>query len=199
VARALRGAEPAVQSEVSASRRAWGLISTGLPQTPSPALRTAVAAADERAGALVEPRFVASARTLTGPAAGIGGIYESYERLARQGWRMTDAAVSAIASVPATGVGNTPAKSGTQARGGAAPAQASFARENSPLYIGAIYDGHFDLSLLGKSLLSGYERLGGATAFGRALTQGEINALAAAYSIPAVRLEPHPSGAAKEG
>lgn len=92
---------------------------------------------------------------------------------------MIDATVTAIASAP--------------------PVQASFARENSPLYIDAVYDAHFDLSLLGKSLLSGYERLGGPSAFGATLTQSQVDALAAAYSIPGVRLEPHPSGVAKEG
>jgi len=175
----LRAAEPAVQREVAASRRAWPSIAGGLPQVLPAPLRRAVGAASASATALPEPSFVATARTLTGPAAGIGGIYESYERLATQGWRMTDAALAAIASAP--------------------PAQASFARESSPLYIAAVYDGHFDLSLLGKSLLSGYERLGGPTAFGAALTQAEVNALVAAYSIPGVRLEPHPSGVAKEG
>jgi hypothetical protein len=103
---------------------------------------------------------------------------------------MTDAAVTAIANGSA---GGTPA--GARATLG----QASFARESSPLYIDTIYDAHFDLSLLGKSLLSGYERLGGASAFGGALTQGQVDALAGAYSIPGVRLEPHPSGAAREG
>jgi hypothetical protein len=79
--------------------------------------------------------------------------------------------------------------------GSASLAQANFDRENSPLYIDAIYDGHFNLSLLGKSLTSGYEKLGGASAFGAALTQSQVDALAGAYSIAAMRLVPHPSGA----
>lgn len=175
----MRAAESGVHREVAASRSAWPLIAGGLPQVLPSTLRGTVGTASARANALPEPSFVVSARTLTGPAAGIAGIYESYERLARQGWRLTNATVAAIAS--------------------ASPTVASFARENSPLYIDAIYDGHFDLSLLGKSLVSGYERLGGPAAFGAALTQGEVSALAGAYSIPGVRLEPHPQGAAKEG
>jgi hypothetical protein len=48
-------------------------------------------------------------------------------------------------------------------------------------------------------LVSGYEKLGGPQAFGAALTQAQVNALAGAYSIPAARLEPHPGGIAKNG
>ncbi len=179
VSRALRTAEPAVQREVMASRNAWPLIAGGLPQALPSTLQAAVSAASARAKALPKPSFVANARTLTGPAAGIGGIYENYERLAGQGWQLTQAAIGSILSAP--------------------PTVASFERANSPLYIDAIYDSHFDLSLLGKSLIGGYEKLVGPQAFGTALTQSEIAALAGAYSIPAVRLEPHPFGAAKEG
>jgi hypothetical protein len=179
VASALRVAEPAVMREVAASRGAWPLIAGGLPEALPSTLHTAVSAASARAHALVEPSFVAGARSLTGPASGIGGIYESYERLAQRGWQLTAAAVDTIPS--------------------ASPAVASFERENSSLYVDAIYDAHFDLSLLGKSLVSGYERLGGPAAFGAALTQDEVTALAGAYSIPGVRLEPHPVGGARDG
>ena len=75
---------------------------------------------------------------------------------------------------------------------------ARYSRTNSSFYIDAIYDGHFNLSLVGKSLTAGYEKLGGAGAFGSRLPPSRLAALAAAYSIPAVRLEPHPAGAAKE-
>ena len=74
---------------------------------------------------------------------------------------------------------------------------ATFARANSSLYIDVIYDAHFNLSLLGKSLLDGYRKLGGAKAFGAKLKPGEVASLAAAYSIGAVRLEPHPGKAAE--
>jgi hypothetical protein len=167
-----------VAREVSASRGAWPSIAAGLPRTISPALRAAVGKASASSTALPEPRFLTNVARLTGPAAGIAGIYESYERLAERGWRLTSASIDAIAS--------------------GQPAAASFARENSSVYISAIYDGHFDLSLVGKSLTDGYSRLGGPAAFGASLPPGAISALAAAYSIPSVRLEPHPAGAAKE-
>lgn len=188
----LSGLRPAVEREVASSRVAWPSIAGGLPQTPGSGLHTAVGAANARAKALPEPSFLANARKLTGPASGIAGIYENYEQLAQRGWNLTEAAVQTIASAGSATTNATAASA-------SAAAQASFERANSPLYIDAIYDGHFDLSLLGKSLVSGYEKLGGPEAFGAALTQAQVNALAGAYSIPAVRLEPHPAGVAKDG
>ena len=186
----LSGLEVAVKHEVAASRMAWPAIAGGLPQELRSELSTVVSAANARAKALPEPSFLANARKLTGPASGAAGIYENYEQLAQRGWNLTAAAVQTIASAGSTATDTTATT---------AAAQASFERANSPLYIDAIYDAHFDLSVLGKSLVSGYEKLGGPQAFGAALTQAQVNALAAAYSIPAVRLEPHPAGAAKEG
>jgi hypothetical protein len=121
---------------------------------------------------------MANAQELTGPAAGIAGLYESYDRLAERGWRLTETTITAIATSP--------------------PAVASFERANSPLYIHSIYDSHYNLSLLGKRLAEGYARLGGPSAFGRTLTQTELDSLASAYSIPAVRLEPRPGPGAEE-
>jgi hypothetical protein len=175
----LHALEAPVRREVAASRAAWPAIANGLPTTPSGSLRHAVASASAAARALVEPRFMADARTLTGPASGIAGLYETFSALASRGWRLTETGIAAI-------------QHGT-------PAVARFARGNSSLYIDAIYDGHFDLSLLGKSIVSGYEKLGGAPTFGASLPQSEITALAAAYSIPAVRLEPHPGRVVSEG
>jgi hypothetical protein len=244
----LGGLEGPVGREVAASREAWPLIADGLPRALPSSLRATVRAASARASALPEPSFLANASKLTGPAAGIAGIYENYEQLSRRGWSLTDAAIQTITSVgsdrtkasageagagtnvttvgrrattgpgagtgaeaeaatrPGVGTGAgtdvTTAGAGAEAEAAganASAAQASFERMNSPLYIDAIYDAHFDLSLLGKSLVSGYEKLGGRAAFGAALTQGQVEALARAYSIPAVRLEPHPAGAAKEG
>lgn len=192
VASQLGAIEPAVKREVAASRVAWPSIAGGLPQTPDSGLRTGVGTANTRARALPEPSFLSNASKLTGPASGIAGTYENYEQLAQRGWNLTDAAVQTIANAGSATTNLTAASTSTAA-------QASFERANSPLYIDAIYDGHFDLSLLGKSLLSGYEKLGGPEAFGSALTQAKIKALAGVYSIPAVRLEPHPAGAAKDG
>jgi hypothetical protein len=204
----LRVAEPDVRREVAASRVAWPAIANGLPAVVSPALLTATSAASAHASSaqLPEPAFLARARALTGPAAGIAGIYESYEQLARRGWLLTSTALATIARASgATGMGTA----GTGASGASATvsgatastrqAQASFARANSPLYISAVYDGHFDLSLLGKSLVAGYEKLGGPRAFGAGLTSGEVSALAATYSIQGVRLEPHPGKALERG
>jgi hypothetical protein len=168
-----------VRREVTAARTAWPLIANGLPPALPGTLRAAVGRAVAGAQALAEPPFLANATQITGPAAGIAGLYESYERLAERGWRLTEAGIDAIVS--------------------ANPTAASFERENSPLYIDAIYDSHFNLSLVGKSLMSAYEQLGGPQAFGATLPQSEINALAATYSIPAVRLEPHPGDLAREG
>lgn len=189
----LSALQGAVKREVAASRVAWPQVANGLPHAPGSGLRTAVSAANADARALREPSFLANASRLTGPAAGIAGIYENYEQLAQRGWNLTEAAAQAISNVSPSGTNATTVSARTS------DAQASFARTNSPLYIDAIYDGHFDLSLLGKSLASGYEKLGGPGAFGAALTQSQVNALAGAYSIPAVRLEPHPAGAAKDG
>jgi hypothetical protein len=202
VANELSTLQRAVKREVAASRAAWPSIADGLPPTLPDSLRTAVSATSTSAKALPEPGFLANSSRLTGPAAGLAGIYENYEQLAQRGWTMTNAAVQTIAN--ATANRGAAANQSATANGNAtaharATAQASFERANSPLYIDASYDAHFDLSLLGKSLLSGYEKLGGVQAFGAALTQSQINALAAAYSIPAVRLEPHPAGAAKDG
>jgi hypothetical protein len=185
--------EAAVKHEVAASRLAWPAIAGGLPQAPGNGLRTAVSAANASVKTLPEPSFLANASKLTGPASGIAGIYENYEQLAQRGWNLTEEAVQTISSA-------SPARtSATTAGARTSDAQASFARTNSPFYIDAVYDGHFDLSLLGKSLVSGYEKLGGSEAFGAALTQAQVDALAGVYSIPAVRLAPHPAGAANDG
>jgi hypothetical protein len=188
VADELREVQAPVHREVATSRSAWPLIYNGLPKRMSARLQYKVKAASDVAGALPAPRFMTQQATLTGPASGIAGLYEDYDRLAERGWRLTETTVSGIASGPRS--------------------VAEFVRANSPLYIDSIYDGHFDLSLIGKKLLEGYEKIqdlgkekkfadiGG---FGTALTQREVNALAAAYSIPAVRLEPHPGPGTEEG
>ncbi len=119
-----------------------------------------------------------NAQELTGPAAGIAGLYESYDHLTERGWRLTETTITAIAT-------------GT-------PQVASFERANSPLYIHSIYDSHYSLSLVGQRVIEGYARLGGPSAFGSSLTQAEVDSLASAYSIPAVRLEPRPGPGAEE-
>jgi hypothetical protein len=187
VADELREVQGAVHREVATSRSAWPLIYNGLPTRMSARLQSRVKAASDVAGALPAPRFMTQQATLTGPASGIAGLYEDYDRLAERGWRLTETTVSGIVSGPVS--------------------VARFVRANSPLYIDSIYDGHFDLSLIGKKLLEGYEKIqdlseekkfAGIGGFGSSLTQREVQALAAAYSIPAVRLEPHPGPATEE-
>lgn len=178
----------AVHREVATSRGVWPLIYNGLPARIGVRLQNGVKAASEVAGDLPAPRFMAQQSTLTGPASSIAGLYEDYDRLAERGWRLTETGIAGIVSGPVS--------------------VQRFVRANSPLYIHAIYDGHFDLSLIAKKLLEGYEKIedlseerkfAGIGGFGPSLTQGQVSALAAAYSIPAVRLEPHPGPGTEEG
>jgi hypothetical protein len=173
VVHGLLSAQPGIGREVAASRAAWRAIADGLAPSFSPSLRGQVAVASTQAAALPEPSFLASVKRLTGPAAGLAALYETFARLAERGWRLTDASTASIS--------------------GGSPADASFARGNSSLYIDSIYDAHFDLSLLGKSVVKGYQRLGGPSAFGAKLPPGQIQRVADAYSIPTARLTPHPA------
>jgi hypothetical protein len=188
VAEQLREVQGAVHREVATSRAVWPMIYNGLPRRMSTRLQSGVKATSAVAGALPAPQFMSKQSNLTGPASGIAGLYEDYDRLAERGWRLTETGVAGIVSGPLS--------------------VKRFVRANSALYIDAIYDGHFDLSLIGKKLLDGYEKLeklskqkkfAGIGGFGARLTQRQVEALAAAYSIPAVRLEPHPGPATEAG
>ena len=173
LSRSLRQAESSVQREMTSARIAWPLVANGLPASIPPTTRAQVAAATGAAHAIVLPPLMSAtqARELTGPAAGIAGLFRPFTALTERGWTMTGAAIDQITAGP--------------------PATATFARENVALYIDAIYDGHFDGSLIGKSLLNGYRKLGGGPAFGATLTQAEVDALARAYSPATERLHPH--------
>ncbi len=174
VSRGLRQAERSVGREMAAARIAWPLVANGLPAKIPPGVRPAVSAASAAArGIVVTPLMSETqARSLTGPAAGIAGLFRAFNGLTERGWTLTGAAAEEI-------------------EGGSAAA-ARFARENVALYIDSVYDGHFDATLIGKSLPAGYKKLGGASAFGGALTQAEVDALAGAYSPATERLHPHP-------
>jgi hypothetical protein len=175
VVHGLRQAEASAAREMATARIAWPLVANGLPATAiPPATRTALSAASGAARAIVLPPLMSKerARSLTGPASGITGLFRSFDGLTERGWTLTAAASEEIDSGPAVA--------------------ARFARENVPLYIDSIYDGHFDAALIGKSLLAGYKKLGGAQAFGATLTQAEVDALAGAYSPASERLYPHP-------
>ncbi len=175
VARVLAREEPAIRSEVAATRAAWPLVIDGLPAHTStinitqPAIRAAV----QRATALTLPAIFEEreAGAITGPGSGIGSTYRAFSILAGRGWRMIGADAEAVEHGSATA--------------------ARFARANVALYIESVYDAHYGLGQIGKRLLAGYKTLGGATAFGSAFTQAEANALAGAYSQASDQLRPH--------
>jgi hypothetical protein len=174
VSRALKHVQAPIAREVAATKAAWPLIANGLPAQITTVSRSAQArtAAASAAGLQLPALFSeAQARTLTGPASQISGLMRSYALLSARGWKLLDAAFTQIESAP--------------------PANARFARRNTPLYIESIYDAHFTLAQIGKQLLAGYEKLGGAGDFGSTLTQAEVDALAQAYSEANDRLHPH--------
>jgi hypothetical protein len=173
ISHGLRRAEASTAREMAAARIAWPLVANGLPASIPPATRTALSAAGAAGRAIVLPSLMSEpqSRSLTGQAAGIAGLFQSYSGLTERGWTLTGAAADQIA--------------------GGSPVAARFARENVALYIDAVYDGHFDGGLIGESLLKGYTTLGGAAAFGGALTQAEVDALASAYSPATEQLHPH--------
>jgi hypothetical protein len=175
VSRALATAERPVAVEVAAAKRAWPPIANGLPSGAEAlaSTRVSVAAAATSAARVPTPPALgeAQADSLTGPGAALAGLFRNYIGLSTRGWTLTGAAIDQIEHD--------------------SPAVARFARENVGLYIESIYDGHFDLAQIGKHLTDGYRRLGGPSAFGRALTQDEVEALADAYSEANVRLHPH--------
>jgi hypothetical protein len=140
------------------------------PSREIAARNAAIGAAVARARSL-RLSLVPESQALTGAAAGLAGVYELAAALVAHSWPEIDAAANA-------------------ARHG--PRAAAFLRANANTYIIAVYDGHFDLSLIGKGLRRAYRRLGGPDAFGASLTAAQVRAIAAAYSPRSVRLRPHP-------
>jgi hypothetical protein len=172
--RALKSATGPVGSEVAATKAAWPLIADGLPaDARGLAGSPRIAAATAAAARLRMPVLFgeAQARSLTGPASQLAGLFRSYALLSARGWRLLGAQLTQI--------------------GAGTPAAARFARENAPIYIESIYDGHFTLAQIGKKLRAAYDKLGGPAAFGATLTQGEVDALARNYSEASDRLHPH--------
>jgi hypothetical protein len=174
VSRALTEPERSVAREVVASREAWPSVANGLPGNVSALPRTSIEAAGASAAQVPLPATLdeAQAAALTGPASGLAGLFRAYRGLTTRGWQLIDAAIGQIEH--------------------GSPASASFARANVALYIESIYDGHFDLAQIARKLPVAYRALGGAAAFGAALTQAEVDALAATYSEASDRLHPHP-------
>jgi hypothetical protein len=201
LAHTLRQLQSPTAAEVAAARAAWPSLAGGLPPAVAPALRLEVAAAERHAAALTLPAEVTIEGSVTGPAAELAGMLESYVRLTQRGWQYLAAALAARSATPSAHSATHVRQSAPSAAGDAASASGDvgsaatvrFLRANAPLYIYCVYDGHYHLSLIGKTLQSAYRKLGGAPAFGASLTQSQVEALARAYSISAVLLEPHPA------
>ncbi len=201
LAHTLQRLQSPTAAEVAAARAAWPSVAGGLPNGVVPALRVKVAAAERRAATLVLPAEVTTEGSVTGPAAELAGMLKSYVRLTQRGWQYLAAALAAGSGTSSTHSAAHARRSAPGATRGVAPAPgggessatARFLHANAPLYIYCVYDGHYDLSLIGKVVQSAYLKLGGAPAFGASLTQSQVEVLARAYSIPATRLEPHPA------
>ena len=173
VSRALTSLESPVASEVATAKIAWPLVANGLPAARPSLARPPIAAAAGRAAKITLPGLLeeAQAASLTGPASQLAGLFRTYAGLAARGWALIGSEIDEIEH--------------------GSPVAARFARENVALYIESVYDGHFALSQIGKKLLDAYHKLGGPAAFGRSLSEGEVDALVNAYSEPADRLHPH--------
>ncbi len=170
---ALQGVEQPVAHEVASTKAAWRLIANGLPARTIAIARPSILAAAESAKHVKQPGLFeeSEAASLTGPASQLAGLFSTFSGLASRGWQQIVETIDAIEH--------------------GSPAGARFARENVAFYIDSVYDGHFSLAQIGKKLEDGYHKLGGQAAFGTALSQAEVNALANTYSEAAERLHPH--------
>jgi hypothetical protein len=185
VAHGLHGAEYSISREAHAARAAWPGIAHGLPTRVSPAARALIARSLDRTGRIKTPRFISFAGELTGAAAAIAGLELSYEQLSQRGWTMILAAAQHL--------GGGAESTLRQAAGvPLSPAALRFIRNNASLYIGSVYDGHYNLSVVGERVREAYDELGGASAFGAALTPALVAQLAGFYSPRIVRLTPKP-------
>ncbi len=204
VAQALLARQGAVAHEVAAARLAWPLLDHGIPHASAlrhesthhahdpraqrreralqarrerelkqriAALRQLIALAAVRAQGMYAP-LVAHGEEHTGAGSGIAGVYELGAGLVNHGLAQIEATLNAGKSTP--------------------PAARAFLRQNVDTYIISVYDGNFDLALLGKMLERAYERLGGPKEFRNALTRAQVAEIAHAYAPASERLEPHP-------
>ncbi len=169
--KALGESEASIAAEVAATRKLWSHVADGATGPLEAIVRSPRDA--EGLTRLPVPALFgeAQARSLTGPASQIAGLFRPSALLSTRGWQMLIAGAE-------------------QMQSGSAKA-ARFARENAPLYLESVYDGHFALAQIGKKLLAGYKKLGGPGSFGASLTQAQVDALARAYSEPSIRLYPH--------
>jgi hypothetical protein len=173
VARALSAAAPGVQGEVTATKAAWPLVANGLPRNTSTIARAPIRTATASAAGLKTPALFSehTIGTITGPGSQLAGAFRGFVLLSTRGWQLIGAAIDEIEH--------------------GSPTAARFARANVALYIESVYDAHYSLSQIGKQLLGGYEKLGGAPAFGSSLTPEEVTKLVQAYSEVSDRLYPH--------
>lgn len=104
---------------------------------------------------------------------------------------MTLAAASHLGGSEGSSLGGNAASSSTPL----SPAALRFVRANASLYIGSVYDGHYNLSVVGQRVREAYAQLGGATAFGAALRPALVGQLAQFYSPGVARLAPKPPSA----
>jgi hypothetical protein len=173
VCHTLISAETSVGREVAATKAAWPLVVNGLPADTSAISRPAIQAATEAAAQLPMPVLFEeqTAAALTGPGAGLAGVFRNFGVLTTRGWKLIGAAIDQIEH--------------------GSPTAARFARANVALYIESVYDAHFSLAQIGKLLVAGYEKLGGPAAFAASLTEKEVDGLAQTYSEATDRLHPH--------
>ncbi len=209
VAHALISIRGPLADEVSVAKSVWPLIDRGLPVAPAgdahaggvaprtPGRLTAAirrrAAIRARTAAALAQRYrtllrrvatvtllaqqlpdvlVSNADELTGAGSAVSGLYALATGLLEHSWKEIQATLTAPRNEPRAAL--------------------AFLRANVDTYIIAVYDSHFDLSVLGKMVRAGFERLGGAEAFGNALTQAQVSEIEHGYSPPAARLSPHP-------
>lgn len=170
VAKQLHEIEADVRREVSASKQAWPLIDHGLQSQLSEGALAKISAASAAAAAMPSPTFLTYIHELTGPGARIARLFRSFSLLSKRGWSHVAEYAKAINE---------------------GAASAAFDRSNSGLYIDSIYNGSFDLSLIGEKVLASYEHLGEAEEFGSALTSAEVESIVKAYSPEADELQPH--------
>ncbi|HEV3070456.1 MAG TPA: hypothetical protein VGY76_03405 [Solirubrobacteraceae bacterium] len=129
---------------------------------------------------------------MTGAAAAIAGLLLSFEQLSQRGWTMTLAAVLHLGA--GSGSSLLPSVGGERVASSTplSPAALRFIRANAALYIGSVYDGHYNLSVVGQRVREAYAQLGGAAAFGTALSPALVGQLDRFYSPAAARLAPKP-------
>lgn len=161
----------AVEDELTSAHATWPYLYNGLPSRITRSVEARISDSTRKMAALPELPFLRRVHDLTGPASDIGGAYEKFWSLGKAGWEMIQATVLSLRHGPAS--------------------TARFREENLPVYIQSVYDAHYSLSLIGKDVKSGYEKLGGSEGFGAALTPIEVETIMRLYSPEVARLEPH--------